>query len=348
MLFVLLIGLLLCTGHPVSSFCPVEIRPTIAVVRYGDPFSANCSSLSNQTEGMGWEAATGGTPLTHGISVIPLNIDSVSVWTLTAQCFINQIDGEQCSKILPFKVYKTPDSVSVSQNGPQVPIKSGQGYEMRCDIVNVAPVANIVVHWYHENNLISTVKNVESQGIAPVNKSVVLPLNASNLDNGTQIWCEVELDLEPKVPDLPRIRSMAHEVIVLYPPDFREPGNETVEIRAGGMTSLNCTATGNPRPGYRWQLLNHIQETNMIQTERQPILIASVSGTYACTVSNTQGTARKYFTVTQAKRERTTFAALVGGFVTLGALLFVGGLFFMTPEGTFAFGKGQPTSSKPV
>lgn len=51
--------------------------------------------------------------------------------------------------------------------------------------------------------------------------------------------------------------------------------------------------------------------------------------------------------------DRTTFAAIVGGFVAAGVLLFLVGLYFVTSDGSFAFNKGsyqggRPTSSGPV
>lgn len=51
--------------------------------------------------------------------------------------------------------------------------------------------------------------------------------------------------------------------------------------------------------------------------------------------------------------DRTTFAATVGAFVAMGVLLAIVGLYFVTPDGTFAFSKGgyqrgQPAPSGPV
>lgn len=352
MLLFMLIGVFL--GQPVSATCPVEMSPTLAAVRYGDPFSANCSSLSDQTEGMGWESSLEGTPLTHGVTSIPLRIDAVTDWTVHAECYINLINGDQCSKILPITVYKIPDSVSVSQESPTGPLEFGQIYQMRCDIVNAAPTVNLSVNWYQGHKLIHTERLNQMTDATPGNRSSSIDLRAQKNVNGTQIWCEAELEFQPRV-NLPTIRSEPHELIVLYPPFFTDPVNETLEIRAGSKVKLNCTATGNPSPGYSWDVPQSVRQTNKNQNKNGPILTLSfeLPGTYKCMASNTLGTRTKYFTVTQAKRNFTTFAALVGGFVFLGVVLFVSGLFFMTPDGTFAFSKdgylkGQPTSSGPV
>lgn len=97
-------------GQLVSSYCPIEMAPAVALVRFGDPFSAICKSLSNQTEGMGWESPLGSTQLTEGVTSVDLKIDSVTQWEFTPQCYINeQSDGsdeKQCSQGLPVTVYR--------------------------------------------------------------------------------------------------------------------------------------------------------------------------------------------------------------------------------------------------
>lgn len=92
-------------GKHVSSPCPLNISPPVAAVRFGDPLWANCTALTEQIQGMGWESSQGGTPLRTGISSIPLNIKSVTDWGLSSHCFINSLDGEQCMTSLPVTVY---------------------------------------------------------------------------------------------------------------------------------------------------------------------------------------------------------------------------------------------------
>lgn len=337
-----------------SSSCPIELNPPTAVVRFGDPFSANCSTSSNQTEGMGWESPVGGVALTNFVSSLPFKIDSVREWVVDSKCFVNLLNGDQCSQPLPLTVYKMPDRVSMSPPSQMGPMAEGAKYSVQCDIVNVAPARNLSVHWHKGKEILYT-ETFNESGKYPVNKLSVLNLTAHRDDNGTHIWCEAKLNIWPTGPRLPSVQSESHEVIVFYPPTFTQPANETLELPAGGKIILNCTATGNPMPVYSWHFPHPIQLTSKDQTTNQSILTPSIQlpGTYNCTVSNAQGTNTKYFTVIEAKRNRTTFAALVGVFVFLGALLVIGGLYFVTPEGTFSFSKGsyirgQPTSSGPV
>lgn len=99
-------------GTPVRC-CPVETSPARAVVGIGDPFTANCNSFSDQVEGMGWESSNGGVSLTAGVTSLPLNIVTVTDYGLEPNCYINFINGDQCSYQLPVTVYsKLPLTLS--------------------------------------------------------------------------------------------------------------------------------------------------------------------------------------------------------------------------------------------
>ncbi|XP_039973461.1 hemicentin-1-like [Xiphias gladius] len=347
-------GVIASAGKPASASCQVELSPPSVVVRYGDSLSVLCSSSSNQTEGMGWESPLGGIAFTTGVSFLTLKIDSVKHWSIAPQCYINLLDGSQCFKPLPVTVYKTPDSVSLSELGQMVPLVEGRLYRMECDIANVAPASGFHVHWYKGNEMIKRDTFDESK-LSPVNKTSVLNLTAKRDDNGTQIWCGAKLHTLLTGTNLTLMRSKSREVIVLYPPTFNKPENETVEAPDGSKIILNCTSTGNPLPVYSWHFPESIQQMNENHNANQPILTRSFQspGTYSCTASNTQGTSTKYFTVIEAPRNRTTFAAIVGGFVFLGILIIAAGVLFVTPEGTFSLNKGsylrgRPTSAGPV
>ncbi|KAK5856115.1 hypothetical protein PBY51_007734 [Eleginops maclovinus] len=256
--FIVLIVLLTCTGKPVSSSCDIEVSPPKVVVRFGEPFSLNCSSTSNQIDSMGWEAIYGtGTGLREGVSSVALKIDSVKDWDIAPQCFVNLRNDQQCSQVRQFTVYKMPDGAFISQPNPMGPM------------------------------------------------------------------------------------SKLHKLIVLYSPVFAKPENETLELTAQSKIILNCTATGNPMPVYSWGFAHPMQLTEKNPNDSQPILTPSIQlpGTYNCTVSNTQGSSTKYFTVNEPPSNHTTFAAVVGGFVFLGAGIFICGLLFVRPDGSFSFSK---------
>ncbi|XP_049416449.1 intercellular adhesion molecule 1-like isoform X2 [Epinephelus fuscoguttatus] len=312
--------LISCTGTIVSLSCTVEMSPSSAVVKFGDPLSANCSSSSNQTASMGWESIYKTAGLQKGVSSVLFKVDSVVNWDVGPMCFINLHDGTQCIDSLPVTVYKMPDSVSMTRPGQLGSMIEGETYRMRCDIVNVAPVANVSVHWYKGDQIIYTEKR-EGSTPFPDNISSAFDLTAQRGDNGTQFWCEAKLDLSPSVPNMPTVLSEPQEVTVLYSPAFTQPENETLEISDGTKIILDCTATGNPTPVYSWHFPHSVQRTNTKQDESQAILTPSfeLPGTYSCTASNTQGTMTKYFTVVEGPSSHagTTAGILMAVFLAL-------------------------------
>ncbi|XP_059204640.1 vascular cell adhesion protein 1-like [Centropristis striata] len=350
--FFVLSGLIAYTGKPVSTSCPVQMSPSRVVVRFEDPFSVNCSSPSDHIDSMGWESIYGvGIGSTDNVSSVSLKIKSVKDWNIAPICFMNFLDGTQCTEPLPVTVYKTPDTVSMWTNHKGLMVE-GVKYEMHCDIVNVAPAKNLSVLWYKGNQIVSTHTFSESE-LSPVNKSHVYRLIPRRGDNGSPIWCEAKLHFRPAV-SIPTVRSNSYEAVVLYSPAFTNPENETLELSSGSKLILNCSATGNPMPVYSWGFPHEIQQTTKIN-ENESILTPSIGlpGSYNCTVSNTRGTRTKYFTVIEAKRDPTVIAALVGVFGVLGVVALVAGAFFVKSDGTFpcnkgSYIKGQPTSSGPV
>lgn len=264
-------GLIVCTGKPVSSSCPVKLNPSRAAVRFKDHFSAICISTSNQTESMGWESTNGGVALTEDVTSLPLNISSVTDWKLEPKCYINFQDGEQCLSHLTVTVYKMPDSVSMSEPSELI---EGKNYHMQCDIENVAPAKYLSVHW-HKGSKIFHTETFEDFSATPVNKTSVINVTARGDDDGTSIWCEARLSFWPNAPSPSPIQSKSHQVTVLYSPTFSSPANEVLELKAGTKIELNCTARGNPMPVYSWTLPHDIQRRMKNQSTKQPILTPS-------------------------------------------------------------------------
>ncbi|KAF7666002.1 hypothetical protein LDENG_00122250 [Lucifuga dentata] len=343
-------GFIAFIGQPVSRSCPIQLSPPRVVVRYGDPVFVNCTSSVTQPEGMGWESSYGGTGLKEHATSVSWEVESLKDWEIAPKCFINLQDDTQCIEELPVTVYKMPDSVSLSQSSEMGPILEGTEHRMQCDIIDVAPVKNLSVIWYKEDEIIHT----ESDDIviaSPVNLSFVYNLRPQRGDNGTFIWCSAKLDFGPSGPNLPATLSKSREIIVLYPPAFIQPETETVNLSAGNKIILNCTAVGNPMPAYSWQSPN----PTLQKMENEAVVTPSLQlpGTYTCTASNAYGSTTKLFIITETPRNRTALAAIVGVFVALGVLLFIGGIVFGTKEGTFSFSKGgyirgQSTAPGPV
>ncbi|CAB1454198.1 unnamed protein product [Pleuronectes platessa] len=345
------VGSLASAGTLVSAKCPTEISPKSVVVEYGHSFSVNCSSSSNEITGMGWESKLNGIPLTERVTVLTLVIPSVSLWKLSPQCYVNLNDNTQCTERLPVTVYKMPDSVSMPQPSPSGSMAEGEKRRLRCDVTNVAPARNLSVLFHKGNKIVST-NTFSVASLEPVNVSAVYDLIAHKDDNGARIWCEAKLNfLTPGLQNTSKL-SAPQEVIVQYPPTFDQPENETLEVPAVDKIILNCSATGHPAPVYSWHSPPPVRQTDMNPNKNQLILTRShqFPGPYSCTASNPKGTTTKYFTLVEAPRNRTTFAAIVGALGLLGVVLFLTGLYFVKADGTCSLNKGsyQPTSSGPV
>uniref|UniRef100_A0A3Q1J6W4 Ig-like domain-containing protein n=1 Tax=Anabas testudineus TaxID=64144 RepID=A0A3Q1J6W4_ANATE len=314
--------------------CPIQMTPPAIVVKFGDAFSVNCTSLASKTEGIGWESSAGGT--------VTLNF--------TRSFQAKQTDEGICLSVLLLST-EMMDSVSLSLPSDTGPMVEGKKYRMQCDVANVAPASHLTVYWHKGNSIIHT-ETFNESSITPVSKLSIYELTAHRDDDGAQIWCEAKLNFLQSGLDLRSMQTRSHKMTVLYTPTFSQPANVTVEITAQSQLILNCTARGNPVPVYNWQFPHTTTQTAENQIENQPTFKPSfpLPGTYICTATNSQGTRDKYFTVIQDTGNRTTFVAIVAVFAILGVLLAAAGLFFVTPNGTFSFNRCsyQPTSSGPV
>ncbi|KAG7505129.1 intercellular adhesion molecule 1 [Solea senegalensis] len=344
------------TGTFVSAdqMCQLHLSPPRVVVAYGDPISVNCSSSSNQTKGIGWESPLGGIGFQQGFSFLTLKIDKVSQWSFDAMCYISHFSDIQCIEQLPVKVYKLPDDVSMTVLTQTSSMVEGSTYQMQCDVTNVAPAQNLTVYW-HKGNKVHPETFKESIQ-SPVNKSSVYFMRVNREDNGAQVWCEAKLNMMPAGAELPTTRSKAHSLNVLYPPTFKKPENETLEVPAERkVIYLDCAATGNPPPVYSWRFPQALEQMDEFKNDKRLVLdkFLQFPGTYACTSSNSQGTKTKYITLVEPPRNPSTFAAIIGVFVALGVVLAIVGLLTLTPNGTFSackgdYVRGQPASSGPV
>ncbi|XP_005749984.1 cell adhesion molecule 3-like isoform X2 [Pundamilia nyererei] len=302
---------------------------------------------------MGWESTHQGVDLTQGVTSLPFKIDSVPEWKMEPMCYVNSRDGDQCTKTLPVTVYKMPDSVSLNYSLTKV--EEGQKYYIQCDIANVAPARNLSVLWLKGNTIIK-LETFNESSLSPVSKSSVLTLTAHRDDDGAEIWCEPKLNLWPEEqgpPSGPPVRSVKHNLTVLYPPTFNKLEDETLEMTVGENMTLNCNAKGNPPPSYRWEFPKFTKEWRDKEEVIEPILTLpfELPGVYTCTAYSNRGNVTKYFNISEAPRSRTTFGVMVGVGVAVGVLLLIAGAYFVAPNGTFSFNKGgyQPgTPSGPV
>nr|XP_015195397.1 PREDICTED: roundabout homolog 1-like [Lepisosteus oculatus] len=85
--------------------CPLEISPQRAVVRYGDPVTANCTATQTP-RGMGWEATVGSTGMKTGAQSVTWSVSSLTDWTAEPKCYGNFLtEPKQCRKNLNISLY---------------------------------------------------------------------------------------------------------------------------------------------------------------------------------------------------------------------------------------------------
>ncbi|XP_035766771.1 cell adhesion molecule 3-like [Neolamprologus brichardi] len=116
--------LIACIGKLVSTSCPLDITPPRVVVRFGDSLSANCTSSSDQIEGMGWESLYGGVDLTEGVSSLLFKIDSVPAWEIVPMCYMNSRDGARSLSVVWHKGNKILSSQTFDESSPSPVSKS--------------------------------------------------------------------------------------------------------------------------------------------------------------------------------------------------------------------------------
>lgn len=101
--------------------------------------------------------------------------------------------------------------MSMSQTGPLV---EGERCLLQCDVLNVAPVGILSVHWHKGSKVVHT-ETFKKSATRPDNTSSRFHMLASRDDNGTMIWCEAKLNFGSTGPDIIPTKSQPHEVIVL-------------------------------------------------------------------------------------------------------------------------------------
>ncbi|XP_061703203.1 intercellular adhesion molecule 1-like isoform X2 [Syngnathoides biaculeatus] len=313
MMFILFGCLMAYAAKPATASCSLEMIPKSVVVPFGGSLSAVCKSSSGGVTGMGWESPYGGTGLVNGVSNLTLQIDSLKHWSVEPICFVN-VNGSQCTEVLPVTVYKMPDSVSISLFGSDGLIVEGETYQVRCEASEVAPVRDVTMELLYGNETLERDKVYTVFKDDPVTFSFEFLMLSKRDYNGNRIRCAAKMDFGPSGPNLPVTYSEPLELTVQYPPTFSQPEDETLTLPVGSWMSLNCSASGNPAPEYSWNIPS---ESGKL-TGTGDVFNSSFKypGTYECTAANSQGAATKRFTVNGSSRSRpgTTAGILIALF----------------------------------
>ncbi|KAI2666063.1 Vascular cell adhesion protein 1 [Labeo rohita] len=274
--------------------CSLEISPARVVVKFGDPVSVSCVA-SRPVRVLGWESVIAASHTQNDLSV-QWRVDSLTDWIEEPICYgVFFTAPRQCEEKLNLVLYKKPDSVSISLVNHSSPVVEGREYQLQCEVQNVAPVQYLVLRWYRGKTEVYNHSFSELSPATPVQVSSTLLIVPNRADDGAQYRCEAELQLGAEGPQLPpTVQSEVLNIAVQYPPDFRSPEEEILDISEDSEIVLDCTAEGNPPPVYIWSSSN-LQEN----TDNQPVLRAASlgPGEYTCTASNILGKKSKQFVI---------------------------------------------------
>ncbi|XP_039541888.1 hemicentin-1-like isoform X7 [Pimephales promelas] len=270
--------------------CPVQLNPQRVIVEFGGSVSADCST-SVPHKGMGWEASEGAVPMSKD-SLITWRVSDLTDWDIEPICYINY--KGQCTVPLPVTIYKTPDSVSISTVNHNGPMMEGNQYELQCDVLNVAPVQNLIIIWYKgqtqvdQTNFTDTIKT-------PVSKTSKLLIRPDRADDGAQYWCEAKLELGEEGPQPPPTAPSKHLNITVYYAPVLHASQDKFDVDEGSHITLECNSTGNPEPEMTWSFQN-----KNVSTGRRHILFnidRASAGVYTCNATNLLGHQDKTFEV---------------------------------------------------
>lgn len=235
------------TAAPKSAGCPVIISPDTIHVKFGDPASATCSTTLSEFDGLGWEATTGGIGPIHAPR-LNWTVPKVDSWDTAAQCYINLEDASQCIEELTITIWKL-DEALLSPIGNSSMVE-GKPHQLKCEVLNVAPVKNLQVKWYQDGKLLHTDRERFTGSNATLkNETLILDLTPEKQHHKGNFTCEAELLLGQN----PKVVSNSYTANVQYKPNILECSKSYAD-REGDLLlkSVPCKASGNPEPVVHW------------------------------------------------------------------------------------------------
>ncbi|XP_023262756.1 hemicentin-1-like [Seriola lalandi dorsalis] len=227
--------------------CPLTLSPSTLVVRFEDPFTANCSVSGKGFPFLGWEVPLAPLNITPNHFLV-WRVDKMTEWNITSTCYALSDHGGQCQINLPVTVYKPPDRVSISFVDHSGPMFEGRHYTLQCEVQDVAPVQNLTVTFYRGQTALGQLQSNDTER-TPVTKIFTVDILPSKEDDGVQYWCEAKLELGPEGPQHPPVEtSQELNATVLYGPHLICPTK--LQVREG--ESIIFEVRGNPQPSVTW------------------------------------------------------------------------------------------------
>ncbi|KAJ8412021.1 hypothetical protein AAFF_G00142880 [Aldrovandia affinis] len=272
-------------GDSISS--AVRIQPSIASVQEGQSLDLSCIVPGNPPPSVTWQRV--GRPLSSNHKVVGTQLRILQASEDDSGEYICQVDGGPMVKQASVSVSVT----SSSSSGLQTPIISiephstavrlGESTSFRCRIYSGAQPMRLEWKMASGQPLQDNVKTGPDGSVLTIARSRssnqgTYRCVASNLFGITQSLASLIVKETPKVTVTPR---------------------GMVVVKVGEPITLECQATGEPRPSVSWHRLDSARK--MVLNSPVPmesnavvqVLAASPedSGTYSCTAQNSEGSA---------------------------------------------------------
>uniref|UniRef100_A0A3B5BMY4 Hemicentin-1-like n=1 Tax=Stegastes partitus TaxID=144197 RepID=A0A3B5BMY4_9TELE len=271
---------------------PLSLEPPRIVEEYGMEVKVNCTSTFEDHDMIYWRVGNKSFPPVVDEMFVDQSV-LLSDWNVGAECKIKLNDSHECSKELEITVYKNPEVISSVKFVQATPEETR--YELKCDVVNVAPVQNLTVRFYKNDQLNGT-SSFNDTTKTPVNETSVLTFNISTGREEVRIRCEAQLDLGPGGPQLPVISKTYNVSPTFASLDAPELKNDTEDIflLEDDDVTLTCEAEGNPLPVFHWTYngVAMLESASSLNITR-----VNDSATYTCTATNDVGNTSKQFHV---------------------------------------------------
>ncbi|KAK2836257.1 hypothetical protein Q7C36_014126 [Tachysurus vachellii] len=232
--------LALLNGAQSYNCSDLVLDPPELVVRYGDPVSVSCRSLSNDTD-LDWTVPVSDI-FNPDAQTVTWETENLTDWEIQPVCYKNQTDV-QCSRMLPLTVYKLPDQVSISVMNHSGPMTEGREYNLKCDIHTVAPIHLLNVAWYKGLRMVNNRSFNDKLNKSPETISTMLRISPSRDDDGVQYRCEAMLNLGQEFQDSHTVTSDPLNITITSKPkncsDLVLDPPELV-VRYGDPVSVSC------------------------------------------------------------------------------------------------------------
>ncbi|XP_033501201.2 vascular cell adhesion protein 1 [Epinephelus lanceolatus] len=295
-----------------NSTCPTDLNPLTlepdkVLEEYGGTVSVNCTSAEEYHDGMYWRVGYNVSEIEYDSQYISWSVP-LSDWNVTTECRVKLTGNVECSKDLEITLYKNPEMVDLFPT-KNAPASEGTPYELQCNVDNVAPVQNLTVRWYKNNQTIRT-DSFTNTTKTPVNESSILAVHLSRDENGAKLRCEAQLDFG-SYGSQPPVISNTYPVSVNYAPELMNQ-TEDVFVNEGDNVTLHCEAEGRPPPVFSWTHDGTVisENTNIIS------ITGATSTTYNCTARNYLGSITKQIHVHVTKTIRAAAPAAPAAITT--------------------------------